>query len=217
VSLGDDASWEMAENGLRQALKRRGSDYALDEGGGVFYGPKIDYKLIDALGREWQGPTLQLDFNLPERFDMVYTAPDGTRKRPVMLHRTLLGSMERFIGGLIEHYAGAFPVWLAPVQARVMTVTDAQIGYARSVVERLREAGLRPELDDRNEKIGLKVRESQIQKVPYSVIVGDKEVAAGTVAVRKYHSTETETCALEDLVARLCREAGSRELLVGGQ
>ncbi|MBN1917326.1 MAG: threonine--tRNA ligase [Verrucomicrobia bacterium] len=217
MSLGDDASWEMAENGLKQALKRRSSEYVLDEGGGVFYGPKVDYKLIDALGREWQGPTLQLDFNLPERFDMVYTASDGTRKRPVMLHRALLGSMERFTGGLIEHYAGAFPVWLAPVQARVMTVTDAQGEYARSVVKRLREAELRPELDDRNEKIGFKVREAQVEKVPYSVIVGDKEVAAGTVAVRKYHSKQTETCTVEDLVARLCREAASRELLVGGQ
>jgi threonyl-tRNA synthetase len=217
MSLGDDATWEAAEASLRRALERRGSDYVLDEGAGVFYGPKIDYTLYDALGREWQGPTLQLDFNLPERFDMVYTAPDGTKQRPVMLHRALLGSMERFIGGLIEHYAGAFPVWLAPVQARVMTVTDRQTEYARSVVDALREAGLRPELDARNEKIGLKIREAQVEKVPYSVVVGDKEVAAGTVAVRKYHSSTTETCTVEDLVARLCRESASKELLVGGE
>jgi threonyl-tRNA synthetase len=215
-SLGDDASWEMAEGALRGALERRGSDWVLDEGGGVFYGPKIDYKLFDALGREWQGPTLQLDFNLPERFDMVYTAPDGTKQRPIMLHRALLGSMERFIGGLVEHYAGAFPVWLAPVQVRVMTVTDRHAEYAQSVVAALQEAGLRPELDARNEKIGLKIREAQIQKIPYSVVVGDKEVAAGTVAVRKYHTSATETCTVEDLVARLCREAERKELLVGG-
>ena len=183
----------------------------------MFYGPKIDYKLIDALGREWQGPTLQLDFNLPERFDVVYVAPDGTRQRPVMIHRALLGSMERFIGGLIEHYAGAFPVWLAPVQARVMTVTDAHNEYAGLVVEHLREAGLRAELDGRNEKVGLKIREAQVQKIPYSVVVGDKEVAAGTVAVRKYHTSATETCTVEDLVARLCREAEVKELLVGGE
>ncbi len=216
MSLGEDASWEMAENALRKALERRGSDYVLDEGGGVFYGPKIDYKLFDALGREWQGPTLQLDFNLPERFDMVYTAPDGTKQRPVMLHRALLGSMERFIGGLIEHYGGAFPVWLAPVQARIMTITDAHVGYAESVVERLREAGLRPELDARNEKIGFKIREAQVEKIPYSVVVGDKEVAAGTVAVRKYQTGTTEPCRVEELVTRLRREAENRELLVGG-
>ncbi len=214
--LGDAATWEGAEAGLRRALERRGSDYVVDDGGGVFYGPKIDYKLIDALGREWQGPTVQLDFNLPERFDMVYMAPDGTRKRPVMIHRALLGSMERFIGGLVEHYAGAFPVWLAPVQARVMTVTDAQREYAESVVGRLKEAGLRAELDGRNEKVGLKIREAQVQKVPYSLVVGDKEVAAGTVAVRKYHTKTTETCTVEDVADRLCREAASKELLVGG-
>jgi threonyl-tRNA synthetase len=215
--LGDEATWDAAEAGLRKALARRGSDYVLDEGGGVFYGPKVDYKLIDALGREWQGPTVQLDFNLPERFEMVYTAPDGTKRRPVMIHRALLGSMERFIGGLIEHYAGAFPVWLAPVQARVMTVTDAQLEYAGSVVERLKEAGLRAELDGRNEKIGLKIREAQVQKIPYSVVVGDKEVADGTVAVRKYHTNVTETCTVEDLVARLRREEAGKELLVGGE
>ncbi len=215
--LGDVATWDAAEAGLRSALERRGSAYVMDEGGGVFYGPKIDYKLIDALGREWQGPTVQLDFNLPERFDMVYTAPDGTKQRPVMIHRALLGSMERFVGGLIEHYAGAFPVWLAPVQARVMTVTDGHLEHAGSVVERLREAGLRAELDGRNEKVGLKIREAQLQKVPYSVVVGDKEVAADTVTVRKYHTKATETCTVEDLVARLCREAESKELLVGGE
>ena len=215
-SLGDDATWAMAEAALQQALKRRDADYVLDEAGGAFYGPKIDYKLIDALGREWQGPTLQLDFNLPERFDMVYMAPDGTKQRPVMLHRALLGSLERFIGGLIEHYAGAFPVWLAPVQVRIMTVTDAHIEYAESVVQRLREAGLRPELDARNEKIGFKIRAAQVQKTPYSVVVGDKEVAAGTVAVRKYHTGTTETCRVEEFVTRLRREAENRELLVGG-
>jgi len=214
--LGDVATWEAAEAGLRAALERRRSDYVLDEGGGVFYGPKVDYKLIDALGREWQGPTVQLDFNLPERFDMVYTAPDGTKQRPVMIHRALLGSMERFIGGLIEHYAGAFPVWLAPVQARVMTVTDAQREYAGSVVERLTEAGLRAELDGRNEKINLKIRDAQVQKIPYSVVVGDKELAAGTVAVRKYHTKATETCTVEDFVARLRHEEASKELLVEG-
>jgi threonyl-tRNA synthetase len=154
---------------------------------------------------------------LPERFEMVYTAPDGTKRRPVMIHRALLGSMERFIGGLIEHVAGAFPVWLAPVQARVITVTEAHAEYGRSVVERLEKAGLRAELDARNETVGAKIREAQVEKVPYSLVVGDKEVATGEVAVRKYRQKATETCSVEDLVARLCREAESREPLVAGE
>jgi threonyl-tRNA synthetase len=184
-ALGTDAQWEQAEAQLASALQRRGQDYRVDEGGGAFYGPKLDFKLIDAIGRSWQGPTVQLDFNLPERFDLEYVGEDNARHQPVMLHRVLVGSMERFVGGLVEHYAGAFPVWLAPEQVRVIPITDDVMDSARSLDAELRAAGLRSTLDQRSETLGYKIRDAETHKVPYMAIVGEREAAAGTVAVRR--------------------------------
>jgi len=176
---GSPEDWQMAEATLRRAVEDRGLSYQVDEGGAVFYGPKIDVKLVDAIGREWQCTTVQFDFNLPERFDMTYVAADGSRQRPYMVHRAMLGSMERFLGVLIEHYAGAFPTWLAPVQAVVIPIADRHLPYARQVAERLREADLRVEVDDRQERMQAKIRDAQLQKVPYMLIVGDREAQAG--------------------------------------
>ena len=183
-SIGSDAEWEMATNALRQALEDKGLDYQVNEGDGAFYGPKIDLHLTDALGRSWQTGTIQCDFTLPERFELAYIGADGQEHRPVMLHRTILGSLERFIGILIEHYGGAFPVWLAPTQAVVMSVTDRVADYCGQVFKDLRKAGVRVELDDRNEKLGYKIREAQMSKIPYMLVVGDREAEAGTVTVR---------------------------------
>jgi threonyl-tRNA synthetase len=184
-ALGTDAQWEQAEAQLASALQRRGQDYRVDEGGGAFYGPKLDFKLIDAIGRSWQGPTVQLDFNLPERFDLEYVGEDNARHQPTMLHRVLVGSMERFVGGLVEHYAGAFPVWLAPEQVRVIPITDDVMDSARSLDAELRAAGLRSTLDQRSETLGYKIRDAETHKVPYMAIVGEREAAAGNVAVRR--------------------------------
>ena len=183
-SIGSDADWERATNALLGALKDTGRPFEINEGDGAFYGPKIDIKLRDCLDRKWQCATIQCDFTLPERFDLTYVDSDGERKRPVMVHRVILGSIERFIGVLIEHYAGNFPAWLAPVQAIVLTVTDNQIPYAQTVVEELRRRGVRVQHDFRNEKLGFKIREAQLQKIPYMLVVGDKEVATGTIAPR---------------------------------
>jgi threonyl-tRNA synthetase len=182
--VGALEDWDLATEALRRALAKRGLDYKLDEGGGAFYGPKVDVKIKDALGRSWQCTTVQFDFNLPERFDMSYIAEDGRQHRPFMVHRALLGSLERFLGVLIEHYAGAFPVWLAPVQAVVVAIADRHAEYGQQVVDKLTEAGLRVTLDSRREKMNLKIRDAQVQKVPYMLVVGDKEVADGTVSVR---------------------------------
>ncbi len=174
-SIGTDEDWEVATRALIQAMEDHALPYAINEGDGAFYGPKIDVKLKDALGRRWQCATIQCDFTLPERFDLTYIAPDGQKHRPVMIHRVILGAIERFIGVLIEHYAGAFPVWLSPVQAMILTVTDRNIPFARTLVESLQAAEIRVQADLRNEKLGLKVREAQLQKIPYMLIVGDKE------------------------------------------
>ncbi|NDY56205.1 threonine--tRNA ligase [Desulfovibrio sulfodismutans] len=183
-SIGSDEDWDRATTALTEALDALGLPYEINVGDGAFYGPKIDIKLKDALERRWQCATIQCDFTLPERFDLVYTDSDGTRKRPVMLHRVILGAVERFLGVLIEHTAGALPTWLTPVQARVLTVTEAQDEFARQVMDRLREAGIRVELDDRNEKLGFKVREAQMEKIPYMLVIGDKEKELGGVNVR---------------------------------
>ena len=177
--------WEKAEAALAQALSKETIDYQVNPGDGAFYGPKIDFVVLDALRRSWQLATIQLDFFLPERFDLVYTSPGGAEERPVMIHRALLGSIERFMGILIEHCAGAFPLWLAPVQARILTVTDDHKEYAMKVFEQLRDEGWRVELDERNEKLGYKIREAQLAKIPYALVIGDKEVAAQTVAPRR--------------------------------
>jgi threonyl-tRNA synthetase len=183
-ALGDAAVYDAATEQLRDVLDRRGLEYEVDEGGGAFYGPKIDILLVDALGREWQGPTLQLDFNLPERFELEYIGADNRPHRPVMIHRTLLGSMERFVGGLIEHYAGAFPLWLAPEQIRILPITDELRDHAAELAAELRQAGLRAKLDDRSETLGYRIRDAETQKVPYMAVLGARETEAGTVAVR---------------------------------
>ena len=183
-SIGSDEDWERATNALMGALKDTGRPFEVNEGDGAFYGPKIDIKLRDCLDRRWQCATIQCDFTLPERFDLTYVANDGERKRPVMVHRVILGSIERFIGVLIEHFAGNFPLWLAPVQAIVLTVTDNQIPYAQEVFKKLRAAGVRVQEDLRNEKLNFKIREAQLQKIPYMLVIGDKEVEQGTVTPR---------------------------------
>jgi threonyl-tRNA synthetase len=184
-SIGSDQDWEMAEEALRQALNDKGLVYDVNEGDGAFYGPKIDFKLKDALKRKWQCATIQCDFTLPERFDLAYIGADGEKHRPVMLHRVILGAIERFMGVLIEHYTGAFPVWLSPVQAIIVTVTDSQIPYGETVYRDLREAGVRVEKDFRNEKLGYKIREAQVQKIPYMLVIGDREVEGAQVSPRQ--------------------------------
>ncbi len=182
--LGDDETWSKAEDILRRALVRKGIEFDEDEGGGAFYGPKIDIKFEDAIGRMWQGPTIQLDFQLPERLDLEYTGSDNQPHRPVMIHRAIYGSLERFIGNLIEHFAGAFPLWLAPEQVRVIPIADAQAEAALAVAERLKAAGVRVHLDDRGETLNYRIREAEVNKIPYMAIVGQREADAGTVAVR---------------------------------
>ncbi|MEJ2541813.1 MAG: threonine--tRNA ligase [Gemmatimonadota bacterium] len=183
-ALGAPEDWDSAERMLADTLERRGKDYTLDPGGGAFYGPKLDFKLIDAIGRKWQGPTVQLDFNLPDRFEIEYVGEDNERHRPIMLHRVLVGSMERFVGGLVEHYAGAFPVWLAPEQVRVLPISEHQEEEARTLVQELTEAGVRAVLDARD-TLSARIRDAELQKVPYMGVVGEREVEAGTVAVRR--------------------------------
>ncbi len=183
-SIGSDEDWDRATNALLGALKDSGRPFEINEGDGAFYGPKIDIKLRDSLDRRWQCATIQCDFTLPERFDLTYIDADGEKKRPVMVHRVILGSIERFIGVLIEHFAGSFPVWLSPVQVVVLTVTDNQLSFAQQVYAELRAAGLRVQQDFRNEKLGFKIREAQLQKIPYMLVIGDKEVEAGMVTPR---------------------------------
>jgi threonyl-tRNA synthetase len=195
--LGSDQDWERAEGALMEALDERHLKYTRREGEAVFYGPKIDIKLVDAIGRTWQGSTTQFDFNLPARFNVSYTGPDNAPHHVIMIHRAVLGSLERFFGGLIEHYAGAFPMWLAPVQAVVLPITERHHAYAREVAAKLEETGLRVEIDDRNEKIGYKIREGEVQKIPYMLVVGDKEMASGQVSVRARNRKDLGSMALE--------------------
>jgi len=182
--LGTIETWDHAERELKRALDAVGVPYTINEGDGAFYGPKIDFDVTDAIGRKWQCATIQLDYQMPERFDLKYIAADNAEHRPVVIHRAIFGSFERFVALLIEHYAGAFPLWLAPVQAIVLPLADRHLDYARDVRRRLADAGLRTEIDERVEKIGYKIREAQLQKIPYMLVLGDKEVADGTVAVR---------------------------------
>jgi threonyl-tRNA synthetase len=182
--IGSDESWDKAEHALMESLRASGCEFEVSPGEGAFYGPKIEYTLKDAIGRQWQCGTMQVDFSMPERLDAQYVGEDGARHRPVMLHRAIVGSMERFIGILIEQHAGALPLWLAPVQVAVLNITDSQADYARDVAKTLLNQGLRVELDLRNEKITYKIREHSLQKLPFIIVVGDKEKAAGAVAVR---------------------------------
>ena len=206
--VGTPEQWTEAEAVLRSSLERSGIPWQVDEGGGVFYGPKIDLKIRDSLNRKWQCSTIQVDFQLPDRFDMTYVGEDGNRDhRPIMIHRALLGSLERFFGILVEHYGGAFPLWLAPVQATVLTVTDAQDAFAKDVVARMTAAGLRVEADLRNEKLGAKIREAQLLKIPYMLVVGDKEVQAGCVAPRPYSGKGLPPVPVDQFIDQLRREA----------
>jgi threonyl-tRNA synthetase len=182
--LGEIPTWDHAEASLKQALEQAGQAYTINAGDGAFYGPKIDFDVMDAIGRKWQCATIQLDYQIPQRFDLKYVGADNAEHRPVVIHRAIFGSFERFIAMIIEHYAGAFPLWLAPAQARVLPIADRHLEYSRGVVEQLKAAGLRTELDERQEKIGYKIREAQLQKVPYMLVVGDREAAEGTVSVR---------------------------------
>ena len=211
--LGTDAMWEVAERGLEQALKRRGLSYRLDQGGGAFYGPKIDVKFNDAIGREWQGATIQLDYEMPERFQIEYTGSDNKPHRPVMIHRAIYGTLERFVGFLIEHFAGAFPLWLSPEQVRVLPIADTQLEAARRTAESLSAAGLRVHLDQRSETLNYKIRDGEMQKVPYLAVVGQREAEAGTVAVRvRAAGKKQEILPLDDFVKRLAEEVRTRSL-----
>jgi threonyl-tRNA synthetase len=207
---GSLEDWEMATGVLRDVIEAHGLPYDVDEGGAVFYGPKIDVKLVDTLGREWQCTTIQFDFNLPERFDVTYIGEDGREHRPYMVHRALLGSIERFFGVLIEHYAGAFPLWVAPVQAVVIPIADRHLEYARKVAGALREAGFRVEVDDRGERMQAKIRDAQLQKVPYMLVVGDREAEAGTAAVRLRNGEDLKAQPLDQIIARMESETLAR-------
>ena len=195
--VGSDSGWESATKALETALKNKNLEFEVDPGEGVFYGPKIDIKIKDSLNRYWQVSTVQVDFNLPEKFDITYIEEDGQRRQPIMLHRALMGSLERFFGCLIEHYAGAFPLWLAPVQIILLPITDNHTEYTDKIAEELEESGIRVEKDLRNEKIGFKIREAQLQKIPYMIVLGDKEVETSTLSVRRRRSKETRTLDLK--------------------
>ena len=212
LAIGDESMWERATETLRDALERSGLEFGIAEGEGAFYGPKVDFHFHDAIGRLWQLTTVQVDFALPERFGLEYAGEDNERHRPVMVHRAILGSVERFTGVLTEHYAGAFPLWLAPEQVRVIPIADRHVEHARGLEARLREAGLRVHVDDAKQTVGKKIREGQLQKVPYVLVVGDNEIEAGTVSLRDRDGNEVRGVRLEDFVARAREENDSRSL-----
>lgn len=211
-SMGSDEDWEMATDGLRSALDELGLDYVVNEGDGAFYGPKIDFHLVDAIGRTWQCGTIQLDFQLPQRFELEYIGADGEKHRPIMIHRVAFGSIERFIGILIEHFAGAFPTWLAPVQVKVLPISDKYLDYAEKVTKELDDAGIRVELDTRSEKIGYKIREAQNNKIPYMLVVGQKEEEDGVVAVRSRFKGDEGQKSLEAFLADIKEEIAKKEV-----
>ena len=211
-SMGSDEDWEMATNGLRKALEDMGLDYIVNEGDGAFYGPKIDFHLRDSLGRTWQCGTIQLDFQMPQRFDLEYTAEDGSKKRPIMIHRVCFGSIERFIGILIEHFAGKFPVWLAPVQVKVIPVSEKSMDYATGVYEKLKAAGIRTELDHKDEKVGYKIRQAQLEKVPYMLILGEKEAAEGAITVRSRDKGDLGAAQLDAFIQDVKRMIETKEM-----
>ena len=204
--VGTDENWEASTEALKLALEKKGLEYSLDPGEGVFYGPKIDIKIKDQLGRSWQCSTIQVDFNLPERFKMTYTGADNSEHQPIMIHRALMGSLERFIGVLIEHYAGVFPIWFAPVQARIMNITDDQADYCEAVYKQLRKAGIRIEKDLRNEKLNYKIREAQMAKIPYMLIIGDKEKESNTVTVRLRDGKNIADMQIEEFADKIAKE-----------
>ena len=210
-SMGSDEDWEMATNGLKKALDDMGLEYIVNEGDGAFYGPKIDFHLRDSLGRTWQCGTIQLDFQMPQRFNLEYTAEDGSKKRPIMIHRVCFGSIERFIGILIEHFAGKFPVWLAPVQVKVIPVSEKSMEYATGVYEKLKAAGIRTELDHKDEKVGYKIRQAQLEKVPYMLVLGEKEAAEGAITVRSRDKGDLGAAVLEDFIADIKKMVEAKE------
>ena len=209
--MGSQEDWDRATDGLRSAIEELGREYTVNEGDGAFYGPKLDFHLVDAIGRTWQCGTIQLDMQLPERFELEYTGEDGLKHRPVMIHRVVFGSIERFIGILIEHFAGAFPTWLAPVQAMIIPITDRQHEYAKELEKKLAAAGIRVEADYRSEKMGYKIREAQLKKIPYMLVVGDKEMENGQVAVRARKEEKGGVMSLEDFITQIRAEIDSKE------
>ena len=211
-SMGSDEDWEMATDALRSALDELQLPYVVNEGDGAFYGPKIDFHLVDCIGRTWQCGTIQLDFQLPLRFELEYTGADGEKHRPIMIHRVVFGSIERFIGILIEHFAGAFPTWLAPVQVKVLPISDKYLDYAGKVLEDLKEAGIRAEIDSRAEKIGYKIREAQMKKIPYMLVVGAKEEEEGKVSVRSRFAGDEGQCGLEEFIEQIKEEVAAKKL-----
>ena len=204
-SIGTDEQWARAEGALREALERQGREYELSPGEGTFYGPKIDFHITDALGRSWQCGTCQIDFQMPERFELAYRGEDNAEHRPVMIHRALLGSMERFVGILIEHYGGRFPVWLAPVQAAILPVADRHNEYASEVAARLDAAGLRCRVDERSESVGKKIHDAEVAKRPYMLVVGDREQEAGQVSVRSHDEGDLGAMSPDEFAARVER------------
>ena len=218
-SIGTAEEWELATQALKSAMDIQGIPYSVNEGDGAFYGPKLDFHLRDSIGRTWQCGTIQLDFQLPQRFEIEYTGADGEKHRPIMIHRVLFGSIERFIGILIEHYAGKFPVWLSPIQVKILPVSDKYLPYAKEIQSDLKKAGIRVEMDTRTEKLGYKIREARMDKVPYMIIVGEKEQADRTVSVRQRDAEdatqdmgEMALCKLIKLIQECCHEWESSEI-----
>ena len=208
--IGTIEQWDMATNALRSALDKLKIQYEIDEGGGAFYAPKIDIKLYDAIGREWQSSTIQVDFNLPERFDINYVGEDGNKHRAIMVHRAILGSLERFVGGLVEHYAGAFPVWLAPTQVAIIPISERHQEKAREIEKKLRELTFRVKVDDRSETINYRIRDAQQEQIPYMVVIGDKEVAADSVAIRHRRKGDLGVMPIGQFVDKIKDEVAGR-------
>ena len=211
-SMGSDEDWERATAALKSAMEKRGTDFKINEGDGAFYGPKIDFHLRDCIGRTWQCGTIQLDFQMPERFDLVYTGADGEKHRPVMIHRVVFGSIERFIAILTEQYAGAFPCWLAPEQVKILPIADRHHERAFEIEKQLRNAGIRADVDDRSEKIGYKIREAQLRKIPYMLVVGDKETQDKTVSVRSRKSGDLGSAAVAGFIKDILVEVETKAL-----
>ena len=210
--IGDVADWERVENSLKNALIKLGKDYTINAGDGAFYGPKIDIHIKDSIGRTWQCGTIQLDMQLPKRFELSYIAADGSRQEPIMIHRVIYGSLERFLGIMTENFAGAFPLWLAPTQVEVITVSEKQEDYAKSVFEKLNNAGIRVEYDERNEKVGYKIREAQLQKIPYMLVLGDEEVAEQNITVHHRKLGDLGKMKLDEFIKMLNTEIQLKEI-----
>jgi len=208
--VGTEEEWNLATDALKTALDKSGLNYEIDPGEGVFYGPKIDIKIKDSLKRSWQCTTIQVDFNLPNRYEMEYVGTDGARHKPIMIHRALLGSLERFMGVLVEHYAGDFPLWLAPVQVAVLTISENQASYASELKDKLHSEGIRVELDDRNEKLGLKIRESELSKIPYVIVIGAKEASENTVSVRTRSKGNLGSMKSDEFIDQILKEIKSK-------